>query len=388
MPHSELPLAQHRRLAPFDGLAIDVGAWRDAHDYHRAHQRLHTLGYHGFGIVQGLEVTAHDPPDRTVIIHPGMAIDRDGNCIIVTEPQRVALESRAAASIHIVIQYRELPTDQRPGLVDGDLHPARMLETFAISERAQLPAEPHLELARVRLRAATATIRNAQDGWRPAAEEIDARYRLPAAVRPQIDLAIGFAWSGPGTWAGWTRPLEGIHHLVQELRASGARVQTIELRGSDFSSCDLVYLVGQGQIQLGPPERQALAGFLNDGGAMLAETSDSFGREEAQEFTRVFNGLAAEVGRPIKPVEAGHPLLASHYLFNTVPPGAAATGGWLAEGDGLMLSTMDYGFAWAGGHTDRPLPRPAIRMTMEFGMNLAAYAASLRTRTRLRRASR
>src|SRR5256885_7005295 len=104
MPFSELPLAQQRRLNPFDGLAIDVGAWRDAHDYHRAAQRLHTLGYHGFGIVYGLEVTAHDPADRTVIVHPGMAIDRDGNCIIVAEAQRFAIASREDTAVHLVIQ--------------------------------------------------------------------------------------------------------------------------------------------------------------------------------------------------------------------------------------------------------------------------------------------
>ena len=76
---------QLKRVNPFQGLVIDADTWRDAHNYHRDQQRLHLLAFHRTGIVEGLEVTANNPPDLSVTIHPGMAVDPEGNAIIIPE---------------------------------------------------------------------------------------------------------------------------------------------------------------------------------------------------------------------------------------------------------------------------------------------------------------
>jgi hypothetical protein len=76
---------QLKRVNPFQGLIIDADTWQDAHNYHRDQQRLHVLAFHQTGIISGLEVTANSPADTSVIINPGMAIDPDGNVIIVPQ---------------------------------------------------------------------------------------------------------------------------------------------------------------------------------------------------------------------------------------------------------------------------------------------------------------
>ena len=65
---------QLKRVNPFQGLVIDADTWHDAHNYHREQLRLHYLAFHNVGIVDGLKVTANDPADLSVMIHPGVAI--------------------------------------------------------------------------------------------------------------------------------------------------------------------------------------------------------------------------------------------------------------------------------------------------------------------------
>ena len=84
---------QLKRVNPFQGLVIDTDTWRDAHNYHRDQQRLHTLVFHSAGIVEGLEVTANNPPDLSVDIHPGIAIDPEGNTIIVPQTQHYRIQT-------------------------------------------------------------------------------------------------------------------------------------------------------------------------------------------------------------------------------------------------------------------------------------------------------
>ena len=94
---------QLKRVNPFQGLVIDADTWRDAHDYHRDQQRLHILTFHNTGIVEGLEVTANKPPDLSATINPGMAVDPEGNIIIVHQAQRYQLQTRQKGIIHLVI---------------------------------------------------------------------------------------------------------------------------------------------------------------------------------------------------------------------------------------------------------------------------------------------
>ena len=80
-----------KRVNPFQGLIIDDAIWRDSHEYHRNHQRLHSLAIHGPGIIAGLEVIANQSPDLSIIINPGIGIDPEG-IQIERKPSRMQRE--------------------------------------------------------------------------------------------------------------------------------------------------------------------------------------------------------------------------------------------------------------------------------------------------------
>ena len=96
------------RVNPFQGLIIDDAIWRDSHEYHRNHQRLHSLAIHGPGIIAGLDVIANQSPDLSIIINPGIGIDPEGNTIIVskrripgTEPDEIILNPVIIGTVYI-----------------------------------------------------------------------------------------------------------------------------------------------------------------------------------------------------------------------------------------------------------------------------------------------
>jgi len=128
---------QLKRVNPFQGLVIDADTWRDAHNYHRDQQRLHMLAFHKIGINEGLKVTANTPPDVSVNIHPGMAIDPEGNVIIVSQTQRYRIQTREKGIIYLIIQFREIPSEpyQPP---EGDSQPASWKPTEFRREKSYL----------------------------------------------------------------------------------------------------------------------------------------------------------------------------------------------------------------------------------------------------------
>ena len=117
---------QLKRVNPFQGLVIDTEAWQDAHNYHRNQHRLHLLAFHTTGIIVGLAVVANNQNDSSVIIQPGMAVDEEGNTIIVTEEQNYQIQKREKGMVFLVIEFREIPT--KPYQPPEGGQPTRILE--------------------------------------------------------------------------------------------------------------------------------------------------------------------------------------------------------------------------------------------------------------------
>lgn len=75
--------------------------------YFRGKQRLHNRALHGFGIVVGLEVDQSNKKN-TFVVAPGLALDCQGNEIVVTGPVELAFPgSVAGPTTYVVIRYRE-----------------------------------------------------------------------------------------------------------------------------------------------------------------------------------------------------------------------------------------------------------------------------------------
>jgi hypothetical protein len=381
---------QLKTVNPFQGLVIDADTWRDAHNYHHDHQRLHILMFHGTGIVQGLNVSASNPADISINISPGVAIDEEGNVIIVGQIQRYRIQTRDKGVIYLIIQFREVPGEpyQQP-----NNQPTRILEAYRIEERDKLPNEPCLELARIDFDPADATIRDPANPAVPRKNEINANFRneikkgvivqpkieylQPQPSRPSAEkIVLGHSVLGKGQK---DIHVAGLRNLVREFNRQGTLAvelhENISLDG-DIAQYSLIYLVGNGSFQLTTKQQTSLSNYLQAGRMILGEgCSEGLDNQSRglREFGLSYNQLASQIKCKLEIVQRGHPLLSSAHVFSEVPPGAES-GTMLLEGSSMVYSGCDYGCAWIGGHQEKPLSRDIIRNAFEIGDNLISYA--------------
>ncbi len=395
---------QLKRVSPFQGLVIDADTWRDAHNYHRDQQRLHVLAFHKTGIVEGFEVTANNPPDLSVTIHPGMAIDPEGNVIIIPQKQRYQIQTREKGTIYLIIQFREVPAEPYQPPEGGQ--PTRILEAYRIQEREKLPTEPYLELARIDFDPAQEVIRDAKSRAQAGKTEIKLGFRQvvtssPPSVtapappttpektgaatletsHPRETVTVGHAVLGE---ASKDLHSAGLQNLIREINRQDNFMVNLEENISldkNVNRCTMIYLAGNNRFELTAEQQTILGAFLKSGGVIFGEGC-SEGQEEAEskgakEFGLAFNQLASQLKCKLEIAQRGHPLLIAIHVFSEVPPGAEP--GMLLEGGHMIYSGSDYGCAWQGGHQDHPLSRDIIRSSLEMGINIVVHAQMIKS---------
>ena len=132
-----------KRLKPVDGLAITADIWNEAHEYHRLQLQYHDLLRHGPGIIAGLEVIASDPPDSSVYILPGMALDARGELIVLTEPAAFDF-GQTQGPLYLLLSYAEGRPEQ-----DAEGGPLYIHAQFSVEALATHSGDQFIELARV-----------------------------------------------------------------------------------------------------------------------------------------------------------------------------------------------------------------------------------------------
>jgi hypothetical protein len=377
---------QFKRVNPFEGLVLDANTWKDEQEYHRNQQRLHTLAFHGSGIVEGLEVRASQPAALSLTISPGMAVSPEGNVIVVSQRQSYNLVSKDRGQVHLIIQYREIPTAP---VSEGE-QPTRILEAYRIREVTHLPDEPYLELARIDLDASQKSITDAKAPSSPTVNEIDLRFRQSAKmageeqitlehVAPREQVILGRVVLGEGA-----NELHesGLTKLAHEVSVQNENLVTVAecILDESISRCTLLYVVGKGRFTMNSKGQAALGAFLHAGGSIFAEgcaEGEPGGSEQAKEFGLAFNHLAEQLGTKLAVVQRGHPLLDCRHVFVGPPPGAQLEG-LLMAGGRILYSSYDYGCAWNGGYGNNPLPRDTIRSAFEMGVNILTRATMLK----------
>ena len=137
-----------RRIEPTDGMAVTAQVWQEAHTYHRRQQEMHDVLRHGPAILAGLGVIASDPPDSSIYVLPGVAVDPLGRTIVVTEPVAFDLGG-AHGLVHLLLIYEESPPTAEGTDGDGPLY---IQSQFGVEVAATLADSQGMELARVRRR--------------------------------------------------------------------------------------------------------------------------------------------------------------------------------------------------------------------------------------------
>ncbi len=377
MPLTDILKDQIRRLVPHEGMVIDVSSWNAAHEYHTMQGRLHSMAMHNAGLVNGLEVVAWDPPDTSVVINPGIALDEDGRTIVVREPQRFQLQVEEAGTLYLVLQYREVSGDGQSSGGSSDSSESRYaLEAYRLEERRQLPDEPYIELARIQVSGSNALITEPTEPQNPSPDEIDSRYRVASGPRPLGSVRIGVVpleTTEDGQVAHATGAMSLARAISTTTRYRAEFTGPVNL-GQEIENHDLVIMAGGQEFTLTDEWVAVLKNFLDRGGFLFGETCGANGDSGAASFQQSFIELAQQLGGDLNNVERGHAILTAYHLFARPPEGIGERS-LLAASNGVAFSDADYGCLWDGGAQDNPASREAIRSATEMGVNIGVYAS-------------
>jgi hypothetical protein len=359
-----------KRIKPVDGMAVTAEVWEEAHDYHRRSQGFHSLFSHGPGILTGLDVIASDPPDTSLYILPGIAIDSAGQTIVLPQPVAYDIGHELEGLLYLVLSYGE----SRPRSDGGSQQegaPLYVQGEFSIAARTVLPDTPGIELARVRRSGRNSVLLNAENPARPGADEIDLRSRREVGAPREISIAVNYL----GDVAEKKHGL-GATYLAQTLNYLGRYRVAIEDDvpiGPSIVTNTIVYLVGQGSFELSAGAMNGLRNYVHRGkGTLFIE---SMGPEAETSF---MNFLRAKDMQP-EPLPAGHRLLTQPYLFAAPPAGFETQGNpQILFSEGVIFSNYNYGLIWQGERRGRLASREEIRTATEWGTNIIAYALNRR----------
>ena len=142
-----VPCQLMKRVNYFTGQLLSADDFTAEQDYHLEKHRRHNRLSHGFGVVQGLEVSvANNMADPTVIVDPGFAFDPFGNEIQLCSQVRLQLRV-LRTPIYVMIRFTEKPADPVPttptpgGGEDGGVEYARVEEgcEVLLGPNASLP---------------------------------------------------------------------------------------------------------------------------------------------------------------------------------------------------------------------------------------------------------
>lgn len=413
------------RLAISDGLAINAERWQQAHRYHRQRQNFHYQALYQPGIVYGLGVAPiTDQPDgRLLQVQPGVAIDIEGNPIVVEQPEEFRLTSEADPGQSLLVYLAVSYVD--PDQLRRSASTRTVRETFRIGEKLHLdPGD--VEICRVQLTAGAMTVQPPANVFLPGPNELDFRGRRAPQPYPPLCVQVGQVVSGRPTDAvsgnGWEDLLRSLPALYPPLGAIPT-VQTVHAQtlGRETGlDCQLLAIPLPVLLRLANPAIQRLQSFLATGGLLLVVADFAevklldlleIGRElqlgltEAERDQELFaqTGAALQteieanrvaIGQQVRAVEqalAGlaprlgvdwsqggdlernHPLRGQPFVFSQLPQrlGHPVI---VKQWGGLVLLVGDLSQCW-GRDATPPIPREGLRSAQEWGVNLLYLAA-------------
>jgi hypothetical protein len=128
-----------KRLRFFDGQLLTAKDFQAEQDYQIEKRRLHNRFLHGSGVVDGLAVSIEDGPGGAVLVSPGLALDRDGNEILVESAVRI--DPICTSDVCFVkIEFAQTATDPVPS-TNGGVEFSRVTEGYVVSISREDPNE-------------------------------------------------------------------------------------------------------------------------------------------------------------------------------------------------------------------------------------------------------
>ncbi len=357
-----------RRMRAVDGMAVTAAVWEEAHEYHRRYQQLAALLAVGPGVVTGLEVVASDPPDRTVYITPGVAVDREGNLIVITETIAYDIGARAEGLYRLLLHYSE----SRPTVTGTDSdEPQFVKHEFELEARPISTPSDALELARFDLSGQGSAVTNPTNTTAPRNNDIDRRFRTTSGDKVVETAHVGVLYLGAHQEATHR---EGWQALARSINRGGALQVYIDedvALAATLPPFTVLYLTAQQQFVLSSYELELIYSYWKNGGHLWIEPCHrAMGRGGA---ATSFQDMIATFGFALTPITRTDARLHQPYLFAAPPQGYSETTETLRVGERLLYSPFDYGCLWQGERESSTPSRDAIRAAHELGENLLAF---------------
>ena len=275
------------RLQVSDGLMINSERWRLAHEYHQHRQNVQYQSLFLPGIICGLGVAPIAAPEdlpakfrdgRWVQIQPGMAIDLQGNFIIVPTPLDFRISTTAydnqIETVYLVLSYVDPAKLKRASANEV------LVETFRVNEKTDFPLDTDIEICRLAIAEGALTVQKPVDIFSPSQSQLDMRYRLQAQLRSQNSIAIACFQNQKNQ----QNPVqEHFHFLGQSLPSLSPSLSLIEPIGSldinaeltlnRLSNYHLVYLTHAQALSINESTQLALREYTAIGGVIVIEAA-------------------------------------------------------------------------------------------------------------------
>ncbi|MGB0561797.1 MAG: hypothetical protein ACPGVO_08335 [Spirulinaceae cyanobacterium] len=424
------PLEPFQRLQVTDGLLMNAERWRLAHHYHRQQHRFQYQALQEPGILYGLGVRIIDPPQvrsqyddrRWLEVQPGLAIDAQGNFIVVTEPIafRLAAVNTQTLPLTVYLVIRHVDPDK----LRQQSANALVQESFRLDEKTTPPQATDVELCRLTLpphdpENLEITLQAAADVFAPALCELNFLGRLQVRSRPQALVRVGIEQGSlPPDGSHPFAPLLAAIELSYPALRGEALPQPLVPDAEHPPDCELLYVA----LANSDPIPDTTLGFwrahLETGGTLFLEvqgwsndlneeltlyrdlqqaiveaaddpTLATARAELAGEFRAIQTQLVAqllteypaldELGRqfeseltPLLTTATAHALRCRPHRLDTLPIVEGIPTFW-AVGAGWVVSLGQLSSAWT---LQRPYPLgpETIRLTQALGINLLQFA--------------
>ncbi len=398
-PFPAPPVVPLERLHVYDSLMMNAHRWLLAHEYHRRRQNIHYQSLNQPGIVCGLGISVTTPletaasefrDERWIEIQPGIAIDVEGNVIIVNgtvndRKARIAAKPPKSGTVtmYVVISYVEPQQPDRQ-------HPEILQEQFRIDQKTSPPDDHEIELCRIELAANFERVEPASDVLFPQPNQLDFNHRLHAQARPLATVHVAEVQplnATPEIPLGESvgRSLSCLSQATSALYPQLHSLTTnsiLPINAEAIEPFDLLYLAAPHVFRLNEGEQNLLNLHIKKGGTLLIELplydEDQINEiiEQLQAHRLLQTSLTTWHELPIE-----HPLRSTPFLFADLPDvNQIPLQLWCS--DGIVLVAGALSTAWA---PDRGLMRSRndLRTAHEFGINLLHYAWRRRYLTQL-----
>ena len=431
-----LPL---KRLEVRDEVLIDAERWQLAHNYHHQRQNVHYQSVNQAGIVCGLGVRIIESTDevsdvykdgRGIQIQPGIAIDMEGNIIVVPKAENFHLNSEVNPEelriVYVVVSYPD-PKELNKSRNNGKEYNPVVQETFRILEKTneEIVSDNEVEVCRIKLQQpldGNIKLEKPNEVFNPGYNQLDLSYRVQAGARPQAIVRLA-------TIKKEDSPCELAFANLRSLTSLYPALQVTAWQEKDFvnsSNYDLLFLKEQ---QL---EEDVLKKYLDTGGVILIEIPltittkkniitkqklekaiakiidlESSDRDSKlatltrikddleQDLKTIQNSLDKEIDRELKkfyqlletPLEnwenlqPHHPLRTEPFLFAALPSIEGLPIQIFTQG-GIVIIIGDLSSVWEF-NPELALPRETIRNAQEMTINILHFAWRRRQMTKL-----